>query len=667
MRRHHGQMNHRGMTEEAVRNGHVCSKRFFTQFPELTGYSRSNAFLTALGDADGPMRDADAAVGDADIPAGFGIFGQFIDHDITFDPTSSLEQQNDPNAVRNFRTPRLDLDSLYGSGPEVTPYLYDHRDDAKLLLGKHDAETSPADDSAPPAARFDSYDLVRSGETALTGDPRNDENDIIAQLHLTFAKFHNRVVDYLRSGKGRELWDGEPKPHDNEALLHEAQRVVRWHYQWIVLNEFLPLICDNSVLDDIEVRGRRYFLTRKEGDISPAIPVEFAGAAYRYGHSQIRNEYTVNDSSGTVRFFPDPDGPVSEMMDGGTSDAPSRAAETATETSSEESPELQQALSGFGPVDRSHVVDWRYLFDFAPNRESDGQAPQHCRKIDPQLPSSLLQLPFAGEGGFRSLAALNLRRGKVLGLPSGQAIAERMGVDPLANDDLPLTEQETLHDYLRTEHRGADAETPLWLYVLAEASAQQGGNRLGAVGSRIVAETLTALVELDESSYKSANREWHPRLPRTVSSDGEWDEGADDETHEPYYLADLLAFATGPVPDGLAIEAIDDDGSGPAPAVDDDATGGEAVILSHEGKSELSLEGYEIDFDDDQTKEFGTLTMEPSDTLVVYTGAVAPDSEEYDTIALGFTSPVINNRGDTVVVRTPTREVSAYRETDAPE
>ena len=57
-----------------------------------------------------------------DIPAGYTYFGQFVDHDITFDPASSLERENDPDALTNFRSPRFDLDSVYGSGPEDEPF-----------------------------------------------------------------------------------------------------------------------------------------------------------------------------------------------------------------------------------------------------------------------------------------------------------------------------------------------------------------------------------------------------------------------------------------------------------------------------------------------------------------------------------------------------------------
>ena len=70
----------------------------------------------------------DPDAGDSSVAAVYTYFGQFVDHDITFDPVSSLERLNDPDALVNFRTPRFDLDSVYGRGPLDEPFLYDDND-----------------------------------------------------------------------------------------------------------------------------------------------------------------------------------------------------------------------------------------------------------------------------------------------------------------------------------------------------------------------------------------------------------------------------------------------------------------------------------------------------------------------------------------------------------
>ena len=255
--------------------------RFGRLFPGLPVFADDNdkvrQALFELGKRGGLM-DAGATNPDNEtIPAGFTFFGQFVDHDLTFDPTSILERQNDPEAIENFRTPAFELDNVYGSGPRASRHLYDVNDPAKFLVEKLGGPDS-------------NDDMPRNSQnTALIGDPRNDENTIVSQFHVAILKFHNAIVDHLR------------KKNPNEPQVFEkAQRMVRWHYQWIILNEFLPKIVGQRVLDDVlDDRPReRIFQWRNE----PFIPVEFAVAAYRFGHSQVRPFYGVNAGFGAAIF-----------------------------------------------------------------------------------------------------------------------------------------------------------------------------------------------------------------------------------------------------------------------------------------------------------------------------------------------------------------------------
>src|SRR5437868_2209466 len=152
------------------------------------------------------------------ISAGYTYLGQFLDHDLTFDPVSSLTKQNDPDALVDFRTPRFDLDCVYGRGPDDQPYLYEN-DSRRFLLGKvltgnpNDLKTRDLPRNTPSSG---------SPRRALIGDPRNDENVIVSQLQGIFLRFHNRMVDFLGA----------------DADFDTIQRMVRWHYQWVVLNDF---------------------------------------------------------------------------------------------------------------------------------------------------------------------------------------------------------------------------------------------------------------------------------------------------------------------------------------------------------------------------------------------------------------------------------------------
>ncbi len=391
--------------------------------------------LLALGRSGAVMDDtSDHDAGDNDcIPAGWTFVGQFIAHDITAD-RSLLQHHANVDEIRNFRTPRLDLESVYAAGPGGTPYLYDLHDGDKMLLGVNDA------------GRPD--DLPRNSQgRALIGDPRDDVHQIIAQLHLVMLRFHNRVVDWLRE-------------QDTPAgdVFAEAQRLVRWHYQWIVAHEFLPLTVGAELVGDIMSNGPRFYANVERA----YIPVEFADAAYRFGHSQIRASYQLNDTA-QGRVFPD--------------------------------------CLGACPVPSARVIDWRRFFALDASRP-----PQPTRRIDARLVHSLIDLPPAVVGEteipeYHSLAVRDLLRGQALDLPSGETVARVMGVEPLTAQELGL------------EEVGWRSETPLWYYVLKESEVRQNGERLGEVGGRIVAEVLLGLLDADPRSYRNGPDDWRPVLP----------------------------------------------------------------------------------------------------------------------------------------------------------
>src|SRR5215469_4910316 len=214
--------------------------KYGRMFPDLPCPEINEAILLALGKS-GSVMDAasraggsDAATDNPRIPAGFTFLGQFVAHDITADRSLLLHHAR-LNELRNFRTPRLDLESLYGAGPTGSPYLYDIDDMDKFLLGVND--------------RDEMKDLPRNRQgRALLGDARDDVHLIISQLHLAFLKFHNAIVDYLRN-----------KGVQKANVFGEAQRLVRWHYQWIVVNEFLPLTAGEELMGDILTNGSKFY------------------------------------------------------------------------------------------------------------------------------------------------------------------------------------------------------------------------------------------------------------------------------------------------------------------------------------------------------------------------------------------------------------------------
>lgn len=410
------------------------------------------------------------------LTAGFTFLGQFIDHDITSDPTSSLERQADPEQISNFRTPSLGLDNVYGAGPGGSPHLYDQSPSGQGIKFLLEQTGTPG-----------KFDVPRNSQgVALIGDPRDDENLIICQLQVAFLKFHNAVVDHVKTKLGLTRPD---------AVFAEAQRIVRWHYQWIVVHEFLKKTCGAAIVDDVLTGGRKHYKWNNE----PYIPVEFSVAAYRFGHSQVRPSYRANftGNPGSQPFFgmiftPTPSNPLDpDDLSGGC-----RAAR--------------------------RFVDWPTFFDFG-----DGQVRPN-KKIDTTLSTALFKLPGSvvanpdAQTNPSSLAQRNLLRHLTFSLPSGQKVAKAMGLTPLSKGDLS-----------DLKPHGLDDRTPLWFYILREAQVVENGERLGPVGGRIVTEVFLGLLEGDRGSYLSQEPEWQPTLP-TVDPSKQGDD---------FSMIDLLRFA----------------------------------------------------------------------------------------------------------------------------
>jgi hypothetical protein len=475
--------------------------RFGRMFPTLTARTPTGLPMAEEFGLPGGKLDGGQTTPTEDNPslaAGFTFFAQFIDHNITFDPTTVLGQITEATGVTDFRPPRLDLAHLYGAGPTVHPYLYD-----------------PTSHGTELATSTDGVDLARTTTaTALIGDPRNDENMLLAQLHLAFIKFHNALVTDLRAGKITDVFGDPlgPKPPDEppteqpgatidqlldvanyyDGAFAKAQRLARWHYQWIIVHEFLPAVGDPAVVADVERDGPRFY---RPGERA-FMPVEFAVAGFRaLGHPSIRSSYQVNPTF-TAKIFPDdPDAPTSPRTD----------------------------LRG-GPVDAAHAVDFSFFFATSPTRR-----PQHTKRFDATLNTQLLDLPVSAVPGahagalarpLASLAVRNLLRSETLGLPSGQDVARKLGHEPLSDQQLDST-----------------GPIYLWYYLLKEALILGGGARLGPVGTRIVAETLIGMLDADPNSYRSAYPTWRPTLRNA---------------HGDFGIVDLLRIAGAPGAEPLA-------------------------------------------------------------------------------------------------------------------
>lgn len=387
--------------------------------------------------------------------AGTTFMGQFIDHDITFDTTSRLGVPTSPRQSPNARVPALDLDSVYGAGPVADPLLYDPRDRAKFRVES--------------GGLFEDLPRMPDG-TAIVADPRNDENLVIAGLQAAFLKFHNNAVDFVRA-RGAT---------DSAQAFAQARRLTTWHYQWLVLNEILPSFIGRVLVNDILVRGRRFY--RADDEAAAGVPVEFQGAAYRFGHTLVRPSYRANlRGDNGVAFF----GFVFDPVAQGQSDPVD--------------------LRGGARAPR-RFIGWQTFFDFR-----DGEVKPR-KKIDTRISTPLFNLPLGAiaDGSLpTSLPQRNLLRHLTWQLPSGQRIAEAMHAPVLSPRDF---------SELAGYGLGLERNTPLWYYVLREAELIGGGEILGPVGGRIVGEVIIGLLQADRDSYLSAAPHWMPTLPTTTGT-----------------------------------------------------------------------------------------------------------------------------------------------------
>ena len=401
--------------------------------------------------------------------AGSTFIGQFLDHDMTFDLTSRLAVVTEPTESPNDRTPGLDLDSVYGGGPLKDPELY-----VRVPEG---SRARPTKLRIEHGGLFEDLPRRRDG-SAIIADPRNDENMMIAGLQAAVILFHNRAVDLV--ARDRRL--------SSEDVFEKARRLTTWHYQWMIVHEFLPAFIGQPMVTDILRNGRLFY--RPEGAF---IPIEFQGAAYRFGHSMVRPSYRANlagDTNGSAFF-----GMVFDPSGEGQADPVD--------------------LRG-GARARRRFIGWQTFFDFGPSFTDPGSTNPAIRPnklIDTTISTPLLRLPIqtiAGgvPGDIVSLPSRNLLRHITWGIPSGQSIARLMRAPVLTGDNDEVLRQ------LRGYQLNLADSTPLWFYALREARVLgESGRHLGPVGGRIVGEVFIGLLQLDRDAYVW-ERGWRPTLPQ---------------------------------------------------------------------------------------------------------------------------------------------------------
>jgi hypothetical protein len=263
--------------------------------------------------------------------------------------------------------------------------------------------------------------------------------------------------------------------------------VTLWHYQWLLVNEHLPQIAGQMVVNDVLQNGNRFYKP-PQGD--GFMPIEFGAACYRFGHSMVRPSYRANFASGTG----DSTSPTADPFFALVFDC------TEPDFSAPPSYDRDDLLGGY-PAPRRYV-GWQTFFDFGDEQVKNN------KKVDTTVSSVLFTLPVPAIAPHTQtsptvLPQRNLLRQLTWGLPSGQAIAKAMRVQDLGPSDL---------SDITAIYAPFGTSTPLWSYVLAEAKVIEDGLNLGPVGGRVVTETLIGLLRADPNSYLSAHPRFRPFL-----------------------------------------------------------------------------------------------------------------------------------------------------------
>jgi len=512
---------------------------------------------TRMIDATANLQAAEETNVDSTMPPVLTYWGQFLDHELTArtdreSVITNIKQAHPPvssstveSQFRNARSPRFDLDSVYGGtpfGPGITSDVaavisgMRHPDHMNKMRVGTSIEPGPLPDGLDEHRDLPRYVQVQAsvreaalrlaeasmsqeefakfsaslGQRALIGDSRNDENLVVAQFHLSFLRFHNKAVDYLAS-------------HDTGWVpdFASAQMLTRLHYQWLIVEGYLKGVCDPAVVDRVVAdRASHFFKFRSEFDarrqnsrLGNALPLEFAVAAYRFGHSMVRGLYDYNKNFGR------PGGIIENASLG-----------------------LLFAFTGGGgqldqnkKLPKNWVIDWTRFVGVAPHDASDGQPARVARKIDTELAPPLRDMPKEGNDEtdaqlkalFKHLAKRNLRRGYNLRLATGQAVHRylkqngALQTGPVEDVSSLFTSKPELRNFLKNSQSKLHERTPLWFYLLAEAEAG-GGDRLGELGSWLVASTFVGVLLADPDSALS--RGFTPgQSPLRMADDSEID------------------------------------------------------------------------------------------------------------------------------------------------
>jgi hypothetical protein len=417
--------------------------------------------------------------GSSTVAAGYTYFGQLIDHDLLLDPVllhnaATVEAEEIPNG----RTPWLDLDQVYGGGPVNSSELYEgDPSEAVFKIGG-------------------TADLPMENGCKLIGDPcdlRDLENLVVLQMHVLFMKLHNRAIAQCMLPGLKEVGP------ENGTRFERARRLVKWQYQWLIENDYLHRTVNADVLRRVRTEGSSLVFDKNNFQI----PVEFSAAAFRFGHSMVRGTYKLNDK------------PAVSLLN------------------------LMSRKDTRAALNDTNIIKWQHFFrgvvgrsgTAAPSLSIDTSLAKDFSMLPPATiklfgQPSLLRQSVDPERHVPALSARTLLRGVRVRLPSGQELAQALGLPALSERQLDGSYRSALCKPDRTGkvliEQGLVQKTPLFYYILRESETfPTCGDKLGPMGSWIVAETIEGSLEADADSYvRVVGRDWVPPKWPGLSGNG---------------------------------------------------------------------------------------------------------------------------------------------------
>jgi len=442
------------------------------------------------------------------IPAGYTYLGQLIAHDLTFNAAPLGASSRGVAGGHNLVSPALDLDCIYGGGPDRLPWLYCWEEGdptggrrARLRLGLTRPSSNTSGCPMLTQATLNDLPRVRSGSATnnlpdavrpgvptgnakelyepLTADPRSEDTLMLSQLVVLFHKLHNRIVAKL-GGAGA----------GSQETFRLARALTRRCYRAIIAHDYLRRLLDRDIWQNYlaryeagELSAFTFMHPLLASSASPSLPAEFTMAAFRIGHVMIRQGYELNRTKN--KPFP------LELLMRFTGGVPGKV-----------------------PITADWVIEWPLFF---PPCQADGTPQpganfQASHALIPAVGKEVNRHPsFAPSQAHRPLQGMppetwgglmyrDLARGFDALLPSGQELSQSLfGAHTVSTEELRAGLAASLTAAHALDNAQIDAlsqDTPLFYYILREAELA-GGRHLGRLGSTIVAEVIFAILTRD--------------------------------------------------------------------------------------------------------------------------------------------------------------------------